>query len=147
VACLIVLIYGFTHVPGKEYILAIHPDYNSPEYGKNGLNLIFGNTLLFSFFKLLFVDPSHFFPPMSEIYHYPFLCVGWFGLFITSMNMIPIGQLDGGHIGYTLFGGEKHYRIAAVSFIIIFALGVLGILEETLNFNIGIGWAGGYSGH
>jgi membrane-associated protease RseP (regulator of RpoE activity) len=66
---------------------------------------------------------------MSEIYHYPYLCVGWFGLFITAMNMIPIGQLDGGHIGYTMFGRETHFKIAVVCFSILFVLGITGIVE------------------
>jgi membrane-associated protease RseP (regulator of RpoE activity) len=142
VACLIILVYGFMNVPGKEYILAIHPDFYSPEYGKGEINLVFGNTLLFSFFKMIFVNPGQFFPPMSEVYHYPYLCVGWFGLFITAMNMIPVGQLDGGHIGYTLFGKETHFKIAVVSFSILFVLGILGIVESTLDFHIGFGWSG-----
>jgi membrane-associated protease RseP (regulator of RpoE activity) len=142
IACLIVLIYGFVNIPGEEYILAIHPDFYSSEYGEGAINLTFGNTLLFSFFKIIFVSPNQFFPPMSEVYHYPFLCVGWFGLFITSMNMIPVGQLDGGHIGYTLFGKETHFKIAVVSFSMLFVLGVLGIIESTLDYYIGIGWSG-----
>lgn len=142
VACLIILVYGFMNIPGEEYILTIHPDYYSPEYGKGGIDLTFGNTLLFSFFKMIFVDPGQFFPPMSEVYHYPYLCVGWFGLFITAMNMIPVGQLDGGHIGYTLFGKETHFKIAVVAFSTLFILGVLGIIESTLDFYIGFGWSG-----
>jgi membrane-associated protease RseP (regulator of RpoE activity) len=142
IACLIVLVYGFTNIPGEEYILAIHPDYYSPEYGQSGINLTFGNTILFSFFKVIFVSPGQFFPPMSEVYHYPFLCVGWFGLFITAMNMIPVGQLDGGHVGYTLFGKETHFKIAVVSFSILFVIGVLGIIESSFDLYLGIGWSG-----
>jgi membrane-associated protease RseP (regulator of RpoE activity) len=142
VACLIVLVYGFTHMPGIDYLLKIHPDYFSPDFGKGGYNLIFGNTLLFSFFKLLFVHTGQFFPPMSEIYHYPFLCVGWFGLFITSMNMIPVGQLDGGHIGYTMFGHHNHYKIAITSFIILIILGLAGIPGAFLDVNFFFGWVG-----
>ena len=142
VACLTILIYGFMNVPGIDYLLKIHPDYFSPEYGKGGLNLTFGDTLLFSFFRFIFVEPNQFFPPMSEIYHYPYLCVGWFGLFITAMNMIPIGQLDGGHIGYTMFGRELHFKIAVVCFSILFVLGVVGIIESSFNLNLGIGWSG-----
>ena len=142
VACMIVLIYGFTNVPGQEYILSIHPDYLSPEYAKNAIELRFGDTLLFSFLRTFFVGQNQFFPPMSEIYHYPYLCVGWFGLFITAMNMIPVGQLDGGHIAYTMFGEDHHYKIAVISFVLLFVLGTLGFLETYLETSYNIGWSG-----
>lgn len=142
VACLIVLTYGFTHVPGIDYLLAIHPDFFSPNFGKNGLDLAFGNTLLFSFFKLVFIHGNQFFPPMSEIYHYPYLCVGWFGLFVTAMNMIPIGQLDGGHIAYTVFGDKNHYKIAIVSFAILLIIGLIGVIETVFSLQTSFGWTG-----
>lgn len=142
IACLIILIYGFSNVPGVEYILAIHPDYFSPEYGKTGILLEFGDTLLFSFFRFLFVEEGQFFPPMSEIYHYPYLCVGWFGLFITAMNMMPVGQLDGGHISYSLFGDDLHYKIAIITFTFLFLLGIIGLLETSFGIIIGFGWTG-----
>jgi len=139
---LALLIYGFTHLPGQEYLLKIHPDYFSPDYGKGGISLIFGDTLLFSFIRNLFEQPGAFIPPMSEVYHYPYLCVGWFGLFITAMNMIPVGQLDGGHISYTIFGKENHYKISVVSFILLFVIGIIGIVDAILELNFGIGWSG-----
>jgi len=66
IASLIILFWGFTHVPGKEYILSIHPDYFANNFGKGQLELAFGNTFLFSILKSIFVDNTHFFPPMSE---------------------------------------------------------------------------------
>lgn len=137
-----VLIYGFNHVPSLNYLLQIHPDYFDPNYGKNGLGLIFGDSILFSLLKYIFVYPKSFFPPMSEIYHYPYLCAGWFGLLITSMNMIPVGQLDGGHISYTMFGDKRHFEISSISTVILAGLGFTGILEALLGFNFGIGWSG-----
>jgi membrane-associated protease RseP (regulator of RpoE activity) len=142
IVCLIILIYGFLNVPGVNYILHIHPNYFDPDYGKEGLNLVFGNSILFSFLKWIFVQPDQFFPPMSEIYHYPYLCTGWFGLFITSMNMIPVGQLDGGHISYAMFGDKNHYKISVIAFVIMFAFGILGLIDSMLEFNYGIGWSG-----
>lgn len=142
VACLILLIYGFTHLPGQEYILGIHPDYFSPEYGKGGMELKFGDTLLFASLRYLLTNPGQFVPPMSEIYHYPYLCVGWFGLFVTSMNMIPVGQLDGGHIIYSMFGGKKHTIIASVFMIILVSLGITGILDTFFAWGLNIGWSG-----
>lgn len=142
IACLIILIYGFTHLPGIEYLQEIHPDYLSPEYGKGAMGLEFGDTLLFMALRELFTQPGQFVPPMSEIYHYPFLCVGWFGLFITAMNMIPVGQLDGGHIVYSMFGSRKHEIVASISMVVLIFLGVAGVVEYILEIGFTVGWTG-----
>lgn len=142
VVCLGILIYGFTHVPSIDYLINIHPDYFSPDYGKTGMQLLFGDSILFSFLRYVFVNPSSFFPPMSEIYHYPYLCAGWFGLLVTSMNMIPVGQLDGGHIAYTMLGDEKHIKISSISTLILAVLGFMGVLDALLELNLGFGWSG-----
>jgi membrane-associated protease RseP (regulator of RpoE activity) len=110
VACIALLTYGFLNLPGPEYLLAIHPNYDFAIGGdpnSQGLPLEFGQTILFASLRSFFTDSQQFVPPMTEIYHYPFLCVGWFGLFVTAMNLIPIGQFDGGHLIYTMFG-ERH---------------------------------------
>ncbi|MBI2417718.1 MAG: site-2 protease family protein [Ignavibacteriales bacterium] len=142
VACLIILVYGFTHLPGRDFIVSIHPDYFMPKHASGGLQLAFGDTLLFSTLRYIFTSPGTFIPPMSEIYHYPFLCVGWFGLFVTSMNMVPVGQLDGGHIIYAMFGKKNHELIAGISMILLILLGVLGVLQMYVYTWITIGWAG-----
>ena len=51
----------------------------------------------------------------------PLFAAGWFGFLITGLNMMPIGQLDGGHITYTLFGKAAHTiarttLVAAIAF-------------------------------
>lgn len=142
IASLLVLAWGFTHLPSVDYILAIHPDYFDPTYGKDSLSLEFGDTLLFMFMREIFTTSKDFIPPMSEIYHYPYLCVGWFGLFVTAMNLIPVGQLDGGHIAYSILGEKKHFMVASVSLIILIVLGVSGILSVFMNVDFGFGWSG-----
>ncbi len=47
---------------------------------------------------------------------------GWAGLLVTSLNLIPIGTLDGGHIFYSVFG-EKVNRVANFIFAALFLLG------------------------
>jgi len=142
IACLIVLIYGFTHLPPVDYILAIHPDYFSPEYGKDAMGLEFGNTLLVYLPKSVFTNSNQFVPPMSEIYHYPYLCVGWFGLFVTAMNLVPVGQLDGGHIIFSMFGEKIHEAIASISMILLLVIGAGGIIDSFFDINLGFGWTG-----
>jgi membrane-associated protease RseP (regulator of RpoE activity) len=132
VACVIVLALGFLTLPGREYILALHPHYDFLTNSTNeahGLPLEFGNTIAYRLLSSVFADPAtKFVPPMSEIYHYPLLCVGWFGLFVTAMNLIPIGQFDGGHIVYTLFG-DRHRFIARFFFVFLLVLGLPSILD------------------
>ena len=142
IVCIGLLIYGFSNLPGVEYITNIHPDYFSPDYGKDALSLEFGDTILFALLRSLFTNPGEFIPPMTEIYHYPFLCVGWFGLFITSMNLIPVGQLDGGHIAYSMFGSKKHEAIASIMMVILIILGFIGLADSTLELGLNIGWNG-----
>ncbi len=142
IACLSILIYGFTNLPGEEYILAIHPDYFTEEYGQNVINFEFGDTILFMVMRKIFTTPDQFVPPMSEVYHYPYLCVGWFGLFVTAMNMVPVGQLDGGHIVYSMFGEKKQEAISGITMLLLIALGVLGTLDAFLELNFHFGWSG-----
>jgi membrane-associated protease RseP (regulator of RpoE activity) len=86
---------------------------------KGGLNL--GDSILFSFLSraALGVTPSD-----HDILLHPVAFAGWIGLFVTSINLIPVGQLDGGHIAYALLG-EKHLRL---SFSLIFLMVLLGLL-------------------
>ena len=59
-----------------------------------------------------------------EIVLHPIGFAGWVGLFVTSLNLLPIGQLDGGHIAYGLFGKRSRIifliAIAVMAFITVF---------------------------
>jgi membrane-associated protease RseP (regulator of RpoE activity) len=137
VVCLAFLVIGFANLPSIEYLYKIHPEYRMfggafPEYG-----LRFGDTILYSVIGKYFANPDGFLPPMNEMYHYPFLCVGWFGLFVTSMNLLPIGQLDGGHIAHAMFG-EKQATIGRIAWwgIIVLALGsILSYVHSKIMFD------------
>lgn len=122
---LAVLLYGIITLPGKEYLYALHPEYALlTEIPKTGLT--FGDSLLTLGIRM-FVSEYTFFPPMNEIYHYPFLCVGWFGLFVTALNLIPIGQLDGGHILFAIIGKGQGI-IARIFLTILVLIGLAGFL-------------------
>ena len=56
----------------------------------------------------------------------PFYAAAWLGLLVTSLNLIPSGQLDGGHAVFSVFGERVHYwtgRIAFVAMVVITTLG------------------------
>lgn len=56
----------------------------------------------------------------------PFYYAAWIGLLVTSLNLMPVGQLDGGHATFSLFGARAHKWIGTVAFITMATLAVLG---------------------
>ena len=74
--------------------------------------------------SLMFWFLSLFFPvPKGNVLH-PLAFAGWVGLFVTAINLLPAGQLDGGHVARALLGRNQHY----LSWAAIFALFLLGTL-------------------
>jgi membrane-associated protease RseP (regulator of RpoE activity) len=142
IASVVVLIYGFSNLPDVSYLLKIHPDYFSPSYGQGGIEISFGNTLLYSFLQNVFTSSNDFVPPMSEMYHYPYLISGWFGLLVTSMNLMPVGQLDGGHVIYSMFGPKVQENVAGVFMILLLTSGILGFVDSAFELGFTVGWSG-----
>jgi membrane-associated protease RseP (regulator of RpoE activity) len=145
VVALGVLWYGFSHLPPPEYIFTIHPDYAKYglDYAKHVYNnpdlvgLQFGDNLVVLFFKHFVVDDPARIPHPYEITHFPLLFAGYIALFFTALNLLPVGQLDGGHILYGLVGFEKHAvisRILFVLFVFYAGIGVIGRNGETFLF-------------
>jgi len=52
-------------------------------------------------------------PAGADIVLHPVAFAGWVGLLVTSLNLFPIGQLDGGHVAYAMFGRRKRYVSSA----------------------------------
>jgi membrane-associated protease RseP (regulator of RpoE activity) len=84
--------------------------------------------------------------------YHPVVFGGWVGMFITVLNLLPVGQLDGGHIVRSVFG-ERQETVAAVVPAVLFGLaGYLYFLQDVTNavgiwvmwglLAIGLGYAG-----
>ena len=81
-----------------------------------------GSSLLLSLLSWLVVGPI---PNGYDIVIHPVWFAGWIGLLVTSLNLLPIGQLDGGHVAYALLG-ERQNKISRYVFLAILALGIFG---------------------
>lgn len=139
--------YGFTHLPPPEYIFSIHPEYeqfgldyanhvyNTDFYKEGGLVTVTGKNLLFVFFEKFVADPARI-PSMYELVHYPFLFAGFLSLVFTAINLLPIGQLDGGHVLYGLVGYKWHKRIASVIFIAFLFYAGLGYIHPKSGWEV-----------
>lgn len=92
----------------------------APNLGFYGIHL--GEPLLLQFFAWLIFGPI---PDTYEIALHPVAAAAWFGLFVTAINLIPIGQLDGGHVAYALFGQNQRTIALAIIPILLF-FGVFG---------------------
>lgn len=87
-----------------------------------------GQSLLYLVLKRAVVGPI---PEGYDVWLHPTAFAGWWGLLLTMLNLLPWGQLDGGHIAYALFG-ERHHRMAR-----LFRHGLLGLFA--LNLAIAVG--------
>jgi membrane-associated protease RseP (regulator of RpoE activity) len=82
--------------------------------------LLFGEPLLFRLAALLFFPGG----AGADISLHPIGWAAWFGMLATSINLLPVGQLDGGHIVYSLFGARGHRIISYVTFLSLIAIGL-----------------------
>ncbi len=93
-----VLVYGIATSPVEPL---------SPDVGGYILE---GHSLLYAGLLYAIKGP---FPEGHDISLSATAFAGWAGLLVTMMNLLPVGQLDGGHVGYALLG-ERHHRFAKI---------------------------------
>jgi len=93
---------------------------------EHGITL--GSPLLFSFISDSLLGKI---PEGYDLLLHPVAFAGWIGLFVTALNLIPAGQLDGGHIIYAIFSRKWHRRISIliIIFLIIFGVGTGPIIS------------------
>jgi membrane-associated protease RseP (regulator of RpoE activity) len=103
-------------------VIPVPPDFSG---------VVFGDALLPKLIERLVVGVL---PPGHDILLHPVGVAAWFGFFVTALNLIPAGQLDGGHIAYALFG-RRH---ALISKLAVAGLVVIGVSFGSVNWLV---WA------
>jgi membrane-associated protease RseP (regulator of RpoE activity) len=93
----------------------------APVHG-SGPGVVFNDPLLFQIIaKLARVD-------LVDAAPNPFYMAAWIGLLVTSLNLMPVGQLDGGHGTFAVFGQRAHKLIGRLAFITVAVMSVLGFI-------------------
>ncbi len=143
VVSLFLLIYGFSHLPPlDDYLIDINPEYAYTFGGvpseaeiiayvkqEGGAVYYVGTSLLFELLKYTIPEDPTQVPNHFELIHYPHLFVGYITLFFTALNLLPIGQLDGGHVIYGMFGRHISSIIGRAAVIFLLFLGGTGLVD------------------
>jgi Zn-dependent protease len=79
-----------------------------------------GSSFLMAFLSKLALGPAA--AEGHRLILHPLAFAGWLGLLVTALNLLPIGQLDGGHIAHALFGSRRARTISIVALVSIFLL-------------------------
>jgi len=89
-----------------------------PSAPAEGISL--GTSILFSLISRIVHGAI---PAEVNLVLHPVAFAGWIGLLVTSLNLLPVGQLDGGHVTYAVFG-RRQQDVAKAVMIALFILGV-----------------------
>jgi len=91
-----------------------------PEMEPGAFVPIFGDSLLFAFLVKIILGTI---PQGQDVFLSSYAWAGWIGFLVTSLNLMPMGQLDGSHILYALIGrNQLYFGWAAFAALIILAL-------------------------
>lgn len=99
-------------------LVSMRPALPAGDYG-----IIFHDPLLFRLMSMVLGQPLDPYAPTN-----PYYMAAWIGLLVTSLNLMPVGQLDGGHGTFALFGPHAHKVIGRIAFVTMAILAVLGFL-------------------
>ncbi|MFB6097189.1 MAG: site-2 protease family protein [Haloferacaceae archaeon] len=106
---------------------------------QSGRAIAFGEPALLTMLAGVLDQPLHYADPALSVH--PVIVGGWVGMFFTLLNLLPVGQLDGGHVSRAILG-ERQETLAALVPLVLF--GVAAYLHEVrglgLNDSVGL-WA------
>jgi membrane-associated protease RseP (regulator of RpoE activity) len=90
----------------------------SPEIVHTGMQI--GSSFLMAIMAKLALGASTL--EGHQLILHPLAFAGWLGLLVTALNLLPIGQLDGGHIAHAMFGARRGHAISVGGLMTLFAL-------------------------
>ena len=141
VISILLLVIGFLTLPESPwtgYLGELHPEMMRLDHiwtldeaveASRGFPVISaGSNIIYDGLASWLAEPS-LLPPGHEVMHYPLLFVGYLTLFFTALNLLPIGQLDGGHVVYGLFGKQIHSWVSRLAVLALIFFGGTGLME------------------
>jgi membrane-associated protease RseP (regulator of RpoE activity) len=102
--------------------------------------MMFGDNLLMQGLTWVTLGPL---PEGKDVAVHPVVIAGWFGLLVTLLNLLPVGQLDGGHLAFALWGPRARWVGKAVAVVLLgltlFATASWGIWLVVVSKLVGFG--------
>lgn len=143
VASLSILAIGIWTLPDPQgFLLEIYPEWQGLFGGipteteleahllaEQDVKIVTGSSLLFSGLLTWGTAGTELLPPDFALIHYPLIFAGFLTLFATALNLLPIGQLDGGHITYAMFGRKTAGIISRITVLGLLITGGTGLLS------------------
>ena len=86
----------------------------------SGVGVTFNDPLFFHFIARVFNVQ------LADATPNAFYMAAWIGLLVTSLNLMPVGQLDGGHATFSVFGSRAHKWLGRAAFLTMSTLALLG---------------------
>jgi membrane-associated protease RseP (regulator of RpoE activity) len=103
-------------IVGIKLSTVVETTSNSLDHG-----LTLGSPLIFSLISDSIIGKI---PEGYDLLLHPVAFAGWIGLFVTALNLIPAGQLDGGHIMYSIFSKKWHQRTSIIIILVLLLFGI-----------------------
>ena len=106
--------------------------------------LVEGNSLLYYYAKILVFGKALPNPVTGEdVFLNQIAFAAWIGLLVTALNLLPLGQLDGGHTVFALFGRRaRPINVTAMGVLAFLGLASLPPLQQAFPFLVNLGWMG-----
>jgi membrane-associated protease RseP (regulator of RpoE activity) len=144
-----ILVWGYAHAQVIDVPISLS-SFPPPESALGALGLLlgpaphilaqsFGDNLLTLLIQQLVVGTL---PAGKDVVANPFIVAGWFGCIVTTLNLFPIGQLDGGHLAFANLGGRAVGvgKVAAVCLLLLVLFFNLSWLLWMLVVTIAVGF-------